>query len=105
MDGKHCGKYRSRGRGREEEFSWSEREKCFVRPADRKTGATVELTDNEAELERWLAPTTEQKFRAFSSGANRGAGSADPRDRERWNDFVLSGHGDGSTLDSHTLKR
>jgi hypothetical protein len=77
----------------------------FVRPAVAKTGAVAELTDTQADLERWLFPAAAEKLRRFSSRANRGTGASHPQDRERWNEFVLAAHKDRSILDASTLRR
>jgi len=44
-------------------------------------------------------------LRTFSAKANKGPGSANTRDRERWNAFVVAAFRDGSTLDAYTLRR
>jgi len=77
----------------------------FVRPAASQTGATAELTGNEADLDRWLSRLAAEKLRGFSRGANRGTGSSHPSDRERWNDFVLAAHREHSCLAASTLRR
>lgn len=77
----------------------------FVQPAAAKTGVEAELTDTQADLEHWLSLTAAEKLRRFSSWANKGTGASLSQDRERWNDFVLSAHQDGSPLDSSTLRR
>jgi hypothetical protein len=46
-----------------------------------------------------------EKFRYFSSCANKGTGASHPQDRERWNDLVLATHQERSTLDASTLRR
>jgi hypothetical protein len=77
----------------------------FVRPAAATTGTEAELTDTQADLERWLSPASAERLRRFSSCANKGTGSSHPQDRERWNDFVLAAHQDRSALDASTLRR
>jgi hypothetical protein len=77
----------------------------FVKPAADKVGVASELTDTEADLEKWLSPAAAEKLRRFSACANKGTGGAHPQDRERWNDFVVAAHQDGGSLDSSTLRR
>jgi hypothetical protein len=77
----------------------------FVQPAAAKTGVVAEMTDTQADLERWLSPAAAEKLRRFSSCANKGTGASLAQDRERWNDFVLSAYQDQSTLDASTLRR
>jgi hypothetical protein len=77
----------------------------FVKPAADKAGVEAELTDTEADLEKWLSPAAAEKLRRFSACANKGTGGAHPLDRERWNDFVVAAHRDGGSLDASTLRR
>ena len=77
----------------------------FVQPAAARTGTVAELTDTQADLERWLSPAAAEKLHQFLSCANKGTGASLPQDRERWNDFVLSAYQDGSTLDASILRR
>ena len=77
----------------------------FVRPAADRTGVHVELTDTQADLSRWLSPAAAQKLLAFSRAANRSTGSSHPSDQDRWMDFIVAAHRDGSRLDAHTLRR
>jgi len=77
----------------------------FVRPAADRTGVRIELTDTQADLGSWLSPTAAQKLRTFSAAANRSTGSSHPCDQDRWMDFIVASHRDGSRLDAHTLRR
>ncbi len=77
----------------------------FVRPAADQSGVHVELTDTQADLSSWLSPAAAQKLRAFSAAADRNTGASQPRDHDRWMDFILAAHRDGSRLDAHTLLR
>lgn len=77
----------------------------FVRPAADRTGARVDLTTTRADLEHWLPTAAAEKLRAFAATANKSTGAAHPRDRERWNDFVMAAHEGRGRLDSSTLRR
>lgn len=77
----------------------------LVKPAADKVGVRAQLTDTEADLERWLSAAAAEKLRRFSSCANKGTGSSHPQDRERWNDFVISAHQERGSLDASTLRR
>lgn len=77
----------------------------FVRPAADRTGVQVELTDTQADLSSWLSLTAAQKLRAFSASADRNTGASQPCDHDRWMDFIVAAHSDGSRLDAHTLRR
>jgi hypothetical protein len=77
----------------------------FVQPATARTGARAEMTEAEADLERWLSPETVEKLRLFCLAANKRTGSSHPTDRERWYDFIVSAHREGAEFDSSTLAR
>jgi hypothetical protein len=77
----------------------------FVCLAAAWAGVESVLTDKRADLDCWLSPPAARKLRGFSRGANRGTGSGHPSDRERWIDFVLAAHREGSGLDAATLRR
>jgi hypothetical protein len=76
-----------------------------LRQSSERCGLTAMLTEAQADLDHWMPPATAERLRAFSASANKGTGAAHPRDRERWNDFVLSAHQDGSRMDASTLRR
>lgn len=77
----------------------------LVRPVALRMGVEVALTEAQADLERWLSKAAAEKLRAFSVCANKSTGAAHPKDRERWNDFVVAAHQDRSSLDASTLRR
>ncbi|MCI0704446.1 MAG: hypothetical protein L0241_25610 [Planctomycetia bacterium] len=77
----------------------------FVQPAVARTGARAEMTEAEADLERWLTPDAAKKLRAFCLVANKRTGANHPTDRKFWYDFVVAAHRAGSDLDSSTLAR
>ena len=68
-------------------------------------GLTVELTASVVDLDHWLNPDAAAMLRMFSAKASKGTGGAHPRDRERWNAFVVTAFRDASTLDAYTLRR
>ncbi|MHC5539285.1 hypothetical protein ACYOEI_13790 [Singulisphaera rosea] len=76
-----------------------------LRPAAEREGLNVELTEARADLEHWMTAVTAAKLRSFSTCANKATGAAHPRDRERWNEFVLSAHRDDSRMEAATLRR
>lgn len=77
----------------------------FVRPAAGQFGVQVELTDTQADLSSWLSPAAAQKLREFSTTANRSTSASQPCDHDRWMDFILAAHRDGTRLVAHTLRR
>jgi hypothetical protein len=76
-----------------------------LRPSAEQSGLTTRLTRTDVGLDHWMSPATAEKLRTFSARANKGTGSSHPMDRERWNDFVLSAHQDGSRMDASILMR
>src|SRR5579859_4161523 len=58
----------------------------------------------EVGLEHWLSPNVARLLRQFSSAANKSTGASHPRDRARWNAFVIAAHQDGSSLSGEELK-
>ena len=81
---------------------------CFcniVRPCAEKLGMGVELTPCHADLSDWLSHTTVEKLKSFSKEASRYTGAARPLDRERWLDFIVTAHREGSQLDATMLRR
>jgi hypothetical protein len=77
----------------------------IVRPCAEKRGVRVELTACHANLSDWLSGTAVEKLRTFSTTASRNTGSVLPTDQERWFDFIITAHNEGSELDASTLRR
>jgi hypothetical protein len=77
----------------------------IVRPCAEKRGVQIELTACQADLGDWLSDAAAEKLRMFSMAANKQAGFLVPRDQERWLDFIVTAHGEGSQLDAATLRR
>ncbi len=77
----------------------------LLRPAAERVGLTAVLSDAAVGLDHWMSAATAEKLQSFSANANKGTGSSHPSDREKWNDFVLSAHQEGSSLDAATLRR
>jgi hypothetical protein len=77
----------------------------FVEPAARNVGVRAELSEPEADLERWLPVEAAEKLRRFCASANKRTGSSHPMDRERWFDFIVSSHDAGASFTSSTLAR
>jgi hypothetical protein len=77
----------------------------FAEPAAERTGARAELTEPQADLERWLSPSTAKKLRAFCTVANKHTGSSHPMDRNFWYDFIVSAHEEGAEFSASTLAR
>jgi len=76
-----------------------------LRPYTGTAGVTANLTGSRVELEHWMSAETAEKLRRFSACANKGTGSAHPRDRDRWNEFVVAAHQDDSRMDASDLRR
>ncbi len=77
----------------------------IVRPCAENRGVRVELTSCHADLRDWLSNTSVEKLRTFSTTASRNTGAALPIDRQRWLDFIVTAHREGSQLDATMLRR
>jgi hypothetical protein len=77
----------------------------FVKDAARKTGVHPDLGKDSLQLEDVLSKGCAESLRRFSRLANKSTGSAHPFDNERWEEFLISAHLEGSMLDAHTLER
>jgi hypothetical protein len=57
-------------------------------------GATIKVTEPVSSVgpEHFLSPAAVERFRAFARLANKSTGAAHPRDRARWNEFVIAAH-------------
>jgi hypothetical protein len=77
----------------------------IVRPCAKKREVHVELTSCHADLSDWLSKTALEKLRSFSTTASRNTGAALPLDRQRWLDFIVTAHREGSQLDGTMLRR
>lgn len=51
-----------------------------------------------------MNPKLEEKLKCFSGCANKSNGGAHPRDRQRFNDFIVQAHYENSSLDDFTLR-
>src|SRR6266851_2022241 len=74
-------------------------------PLASEFGVAISVPRLEVGPEYWLTPKQETLLHSFSQNANRSTGAGHPRDRERWNAFVIAVHRDGSNLDGADLKR
>lgn len=77
----------------------------FVKEAARKAGVRADLGRDRVELEDLLSKDTAQALRRFSGLANKSTGSSHPRDRIRWEEFVISAHREEATLAPDELAR
>lgn len=77
----------------------------LFRPNVDKFDLEYKFTSAHAVLGDWMAAETAECLREFSAWANRGTGASHPKDRQRWNAFVLSAYRTGTDLDPSTLKR
>ena len=77
----------------------------FVKEAAHKTGVRADLGREKVELEDLLSKDSAQALRRFSGLANKSTGSSHPRDRIRWEEFLISAHREESTLAPDELER
>ncbi len=96
----------------DDRFSFSEHnaaleEFCeeIARPCVEKMGMGLELTSGQFDINRWLNDESVKKLRDFCRLANKGLGGALPLDRDRWLDFVVTAHRDGSKMPTTLLRR
>jgi hypothetical protein len=55
--------------------------------------------------EHFLTETAARLLHAFSLMANKSTGAAHPRDRQRWNEFVVAAHRDGCDVGASDLQQ
>jgi hypothetical protein len=77
----------------------------LAEPAAGRNGAQAEMTEPQADLERWLPPEVSEKLRLFCSIANKRTGSSHPMDRERWYDFIVAAHESDADFSASMLAR
>ena len=66
---------------------------------------TMGVSSEDVTITDWVSDEAAELLQRFSTVANKSTGSAHPRDFERWADFLIQVHREGSTLYSHSLKR
>jgi hypothetical protein len=77
----------------------------FVKPVESRPGFEVQLGEADFGIDHWLSGEAADRLRSFSVGANKATGASHPRDRERWNSFVVAAHDENAQLDAQTLAR
>ena len=77
----------------------------IARPIVERSGMEIELTSDRFDIDQWLSRSAAEKLRAFSRSANKGLGGALLVDHERWLDFVVTAHRDGSKLPATMLRQ
>jgi hypothetical protein len=65
----------------------------------------VELTSTEADVSNWLSEASAEKLRTFSILSNKYIGCLNPLDQNRWIDFIVTAHQEGSQLHASTFRR
>ncbi len=79
--------------------------KKIAKPAAKKCGFTVKLTKPFQTLADWLSPQSAEALRVFSSLANKGSGSANPLDQQRWHRFIIAVYKSRRSFDAGMLDR
>lgn len=74
----------------------------FVEPLNHDR-AQIDWTPGELSLDELLGPDVAGLLRSFSSAANKSTSASHPRDRERWNRFVIAAHEAGRDMDPDLL--
>ena len=60
----------------------------------------INVTSDVAAITDWVSPKAEELLDRFSNSANKSTGSSHPSDFQRWSDFLIEVHKEGS---SHRL--
>lgn len=76
-----------------------------IEPLARAVDVTVTEPVTDVGPEHFLTETTARLLRAFSLMANKSTGAAHPRDRQRWNEFVVAAHRDGCNVGASELQQ
>lgn len=79
-------------------------ERILRTPAE-TNGFRIELGSSKQSLEDWMPPATADALRVFSLAANKATGSSHPRDRSRWNAFLIQAHRAAPDLSTDNLER
>ena len=66
---------------------------------------TMGISSEDVTIKDWVSDEAAELLQRFSTVANKSTGSSHPRDFERWADFLIQIHREGSTLDSDPLMR
>ena len=66
---------------------------------------SMHLTTDDAAITDWVSVEAAELLQRFSTLANMSTGSAHPRDFERWAEFLIRVHLDGSALYSDSLSQ
>jgi len=77
----------------------------FVKPAAEPDSLQVLITKPDLSLNELAPPDVVQALVQFSRLANKSTGKAHPRDKERWDSFVIAAHQAHADLDYDTLRR
>ncbi len=75
---------------------------CFVTEvidkATVRNQLTLVLTSDVRSLDTWTKAETADALRRFSALANKSTTNSHPKDRERWEEFVIEAHRNGDNL-------
>ena len=65
------------------------------RPAD--SALEINVTSDDAAITDWVSPHAAELLDRFSTGANKSTGSSHPSDFQRWANFLIEVHKEGSS--------
>jgi hypothetical protein len=74
-------------------------------PLLENTSVSVSEPTYEVGPEHWLSPRAVKLLHQFSVIANKSTGVSHPRDRARWNEFVIATHRDQCKIDGSDLSQ
>lgn len=76
----------------------------FVEPAVKDLDIRIVTTSAEKNINNSMSPELSEKLKRFSVCANKSTGCGHPCDQERFMDFIIQAHREGSLLDDSTLR-
>lgn len=79
--------------------------KQVIQPAAKDAKITIDLGKAAESIEDWISPEAATLLRSFSMAANKSTGSAHPRDRMRWFEFLIATHRSGKHPSAEMLSR
>lgn len=77
----------------------------LARPAAIATGFQIETSAAHESINDWLAPSSAEALRRFSTLANKSTGAAHPLDKERWLAFLIDVYRRTPAFDADRLVR
>ncbi|MCT7975238.1 hypothetical protein [Laspinema olomoucense] len=84
---------------------WEEFYSKFIEPIASNFDVDVITTPAERTIENSMSPEVAECLLRFSNAANKSSGGSHPYDEERFLDFIIQAHQEGSLLDESQLRK